>query len=152
MRALPFAFAVLVLLGCPKKESPRKCLDVMAESNSPSTTAVFEARDCQGGGVTWAALLNVVTRRHGKVSPVEGAPTGWTGEVQSLTSADDLALFSIDEEGDAARFCTNSPGLLEAMRREVALLNQDRAALLRAMSEAVPRDLECELVDGGPAK
>ena len=142
----------LLLCGCPKKDSPRKCIDVTAENNSATTTALFSARDCQGGGVTWAALLNVLTRRHGKVAPAQAPPgAGWTGDVQSLSSADGLALFAIDEEGDAARFCTNSPGLLEVMRRETALLNQDPAALFRAMSEAVPRDLECALADGGSA-
>jgi hypothetical protein len=133
------ALALLVLLaGCTKKASPRDCFDVTTAITSKSTREVFERRACQGGGVTWAAIIGVLTRREG--TPELAAETGWTGDVKAMQGG----LFSIDEEGDAARFCTNVPVLFERIRAEVRRLNGDPKALEEAMSETTALALECE--------
>ena len=142
MRTFSLLPALLLLTGCAKK--PIQCLDLTVGGNSEATTAVFQARGCQGGGVTWAALLNALARRHGKASIVEEPSTEWTGDVQLLDGADGSTLFSIDEEGDAARFCTRSRALLESITREAALLNHDAKELKKAMAEASAEGLECD--------
>src|SRR5579871_216831 len=112
------------------------CSDVTSSQNSPGTQKVFAARHCQGGGVTWDALLEVLAARQGVVESVDVPPAGWTGEVSILDGA---TLFSIDDEGDAARFCAASPELVATMRREVARLNTDADALTRTMGAAKDR-------------
>ncbi|HLK90073.1 MAG TPA: hypothetical protein VKZ18_09265 [Polyangia bacterium] len=142
-------------VGCPRKDaaapartptlSAPACFDVTSSQNSPGTQKVFAARHCQGGGVTWDALLEVLAARQGVVESVDVPPAGWTGEVSILDGA---TLFSIDDEGDAARFCAASPELVATMRREVARLNTDADALTRTMGAANPVALECLAADG----
>ena len=129
-----------------KAESPaqgRRCFSVEAANNSPSAHAIFEARRCQGGGVTWAGLLNVLVRRRGPSTPVAKATPGWTGNVSSLTTDNGVVQFAIDEEGEAAQFCADSEQLVSDIQNEVKRLNSGPAELERAMGEANPQALEC---------
>ena len=89
------------------KNKPHACFEVAAGANSASTRAVFAERKCQGGGVTWAALLQVLADRRGQVEAVETATPGWTGAVYTLGGA----RFSLDDEGDTVQFCADDPAL-----------------------------------------
>jgi hypothetical protein len=127
-------------------ESPaqgRRCFAVEAANNSPSARAIFEARRCQGGGVTWAGLLNVLVRRRGSSRAAAKATPGWTGNVSGLTTEVGTVQFAIDEEGDAAQFCADSAQLVSDIQDEVKRLNSEPAELERAMGEANPQALEC---------
>jgi hypothetical protein len=149
-RAVPRVSALLgvvAVLGCAKPTPETKaCFTLRPHQNSASTRAVFAERRCQGGGVTWAELLRVLSKRRGRIEPVVEPAARWSGEVARL---DGTTLFSIDEEGDAARFCTADPTLLRQVRADVEALNADAAALGAAMSEASPLGLECLQVNGG---
>src|SRR5258705_6968150 len=104
----------LLFLGCPKKAAHSiECFDVTANRNSPPARAVFASRHCQGGGVTWGALLRVLARRVGTVEPVLDVAPGWTGGVYTLDGA---TRFSVDDEGSAARFCSDDPELVKKLR------------------------------------
>ena len=74
---------------------------------------------------------------------------GWTGGVYTL---DGHTRFSVDDEADAAQFCSDGPVLVAAMRREVARLNGDASELARAMGEAKASELECLEADGTTPK
>jgi hypothetical protein len=87
----------------------------------------------------------VLAARQGRVEDVEEPLAGWTGGVSKLEGA---ILFSIDDEGDAARFCAASPELVATMRREVARLNGDADLLARAMGGASALAMECLEADG----
>ena len=125
------------------KGAERHCFSVTAEGSSPSTLSLFEAKRCQGGGVTWAAILNALVHRRGKTRAVEQPTPGWSGEVQLLSWKRGTARFAIDDEGEAALFCTDAPDLLNDIRNEAARANESAAELARAMAEADPEALEC---------
>jgi len=120
-----------------------QCFTVTAEANSPSTLTLFEAKRCQGGGVTWAAILNVLVRRRGSTRAVMEATPGWSGDVQILSGRAGATRVSIDDEGSAALFCSDSAALLKEVRSETKRLNESSAELARAMAEADPTALEC---------
>ena len=107
----------LLFAACSKHE--RQCFTVAVDDNSEQTNALFEARDCQGGGVTWAGLLTQFARQRGSTR------------------------FTIDEEGDAAQFCTDAKDLHDAARAEVARLNADLKALRAALDSADALEVEC---------
>lgn len=137
--------ALLFAGGCARQKS-RACFDATTAANGASTRALFAARRCQGGGVTWAPLLQVLARRRGPGAPVpvEEPTPGWTGAVYTLNGA----LFSVDEEGDAARFCSSDAGLFAAVRAGYQRLNADAGALRQAMAEASALEMECLEADG----
>jgi hypothetical protein len=138
---------VVLALATGSHAAPRHhCFDVTVSANTPSTRAVFSQRHCQGGGVTWAGLLQVLARRMGRVVPLddEQAP-GWTGAVSTLGGAH----FSVDDEGDAAQFCSDDAELMKKIRDGYERLNRDGAELRRAMSETSALELECLEADGG---
>jgi len=146
--------AVLPLAGaCPKRPAAPSahpdCFDVTVADESPGTRAVFEKRSCQGGGVTWSAILQVLAARQGRVAPIEEPLPEWTGDVSMLNGR---TRFSVDDEGDAARFCSDEPALLATMRAGVARLNADARELVRAMGEAKAYELECLEPDGTAPK
>lgn len=147
---VPRALAIACLAGLcscakPTPRAPR-CFDVTTGQNSPPTRAEFDTRQCQGGGVTWGALLRVLVDRRGRVTVPEAPSPGMTGEVLLL----DGQRLSIDEEGDAARFCADDPKLVASIRADVDRLNHGRDELRRAMAEADALALECLLeADGG---
>jgi hypothetical protein len=121
----------------------RHCFSVEAASNSPSARTIFEAMQCQGGGATWAALLNVLVRRRGSSRASTKATPGWSGNVSILTTGNGSAQFAIDEEGDAAQFCADSEQLVSDIQNEVKRLSSEPAELLRAMDESNFQALEC---------
>lgn len=122
----------------------RRCFSVVAKDNSPSTRAVFEAKHCQGGGVTWAAILRVLVHHRGTSKAVEVAiPAGWTGDVRTLSWNGGSTLVAIDDEGDAALFCADSQRLVDDIQSDVKRLNARAGELERAMGEANPLELEC---------
>jgi hypothetical protein len=140
-----FVIIALALVACGQRASTQArtrpaCLDVTADHNTAATSAVFEARHCQGGGVTWAALLAVLANRHGSSTPVEEPSSEWTGDVRRLNGT---TTFAIDDEGDAARFCSDDATLVDAIHHDYDRLNQDAAALRRAMAEGSAAALEC---------
>jgi hypothetical protein len=138
MRLLVLTLLAVLSSGCPAKPKPRTCFEFRAEENSNATTALFEQRHCQGGGVTWAALANAVVKRRGAVASAEHLE-GWNGQVQTLGST----LFAIDEEGDAMLFCSDAPALTQAIQKELKAINADVSLLKKAMAEADPMSLEC---------
>lgn len=137
-------FAIFVLSACskkaPAKASPPVCFDATAEDLSAGTQAVFEARKCQGGGVTIAGLLDVLMQRRGRIDAVLEPTPDFTGSVSTL---DGHSRFAIDDESDDARFCTDDPDLLGAVRRDYEKLNADPQLLTTAMNETSPLALEC---------
>jgi hypothetical protein len=102
--------------------SPPSCVDVVAFDNSPGTNAVFQRRRCQGGGVTWGAIL-------------AAAHPG-------LAHAD---------EGDAVRVC-GAQGDVDAVRTTYARLNADAVALEAAMNATSALLMECAEADGSPPR
>lgn len=144
LAALGLVLATAPLTGATPGVS---CFDAVAARNSASTRSVFAARKCQGGGVTWAPILGALVARRGVVTPVRRPVPGMTGDIATL---DGKALFAIDEEADAARFCAHDPGLLNAIRTDYVRLNADAAALRQAMAEASPLAMECLDEDGKP--
>jgi hypothetical protein len=125
-RALLISIAVVVA-ACGASASAKKrvaCFDATPDHTSPQARALFEARHCQGGGVTWAAILEALARRHGK------------------------ARFTVDDEADAARFCSDDAQLLAAVRRDYATVNRDAGELRRVMAQASADELECFAADG----
>jgi hypothetical protein len=133
------------MTACSKPAPRIDCFDVATTKNSPGTRAVFAARHCQGGGVTWGPLLRVLARRQGPFAPVLEPTPGWTGAVYTMIGG---ANFSIDEEGDAARVCADDARLLDSLRDAYDALNGDAAALQRAMTEAPADEMECSEADG----
>ena len=129
----------------------RRCFTVASEDNSPSTRALFDAKHCQGGGVTWAAILDVLLRRRGPSQPVEEATPGWTGDVRILTWNGGHTRIAIDDEGDAALFCADSQRLVDEIQNDVKRLNAHPPELERAMTEADPMALECFRDEGSSA-
>jgi len=115
------------------------CFTVTSSGNSTSTTKLFEARHCQGGGVTWAAILEALARREGTVAPVTVPTPGWLGGVYTLNGS----RFAVDDEAEAALFCAADPKLIVRMKAEYKQLNSDVKALQKAMAEADPAMLEC---------
>lgn len=122
------AITLVLLAACGKHAPPPaaasepSCVDFVVGDNTPETQAVFDARQCQGGGVTWAALLHVLVARHGQIDP---------------------RTYHINPEGDAAQLCA-SPALVQAIRADYEQLNHDPAELRRAMAASNARDLECD--------
>ena len=121
MRILLLASAALAALtACPRSVAP-VCFDVLARDNSAPTAAVFSARRCQGGGVTWGALLAAA---HG----------------DGLT---------FDDEGDAVRVC-GDPKRVDDVRQTYRRLNRDDVALRSAMGTTSALLMECLEADGRP--
>jgi hypothetical protein len=141
--------AVAALLACAKKVpqgASIACFDATAGKTTPGTRAVFAERHCQGGGVTWAELIRAMLQRRGRVEPVLEPTPGWSGEVSALNGR---THFSIDEEADSARFCTDDAELLAAVQRDYERVNTDQGLLRKAMSEAPSLGMECLEADGG---
>lgn len=149
------AIPIIALLGactCSKRSpapSSIACFDTPSTSTSAGARAIFDERHCQGGGVTWAALIRTLVGRRGKVEPLEGPAPEFTGDVSML---DGRARFSIDDEADDARFCTDDPNLLSAVRADYERLNTDANLLRKAMSETPHLDMECFDGDGSVAE
>lgn len=143
-----FAFAG-VPAGCFKAAPKVACFEATASGNSALTRSLFEARHCQGGGVTWSALLRVVAGHLARLDPVLEPTPGWTGSVYKV---DGGGLLSIDDEGDAARVCSGNAPLLASLRDAYERLNGDAVALGRTMAQASALEMECLEADGSPPR
>ncbi|MFO0599828.1 MAG: hypothetical protein U0228_31255 [Myxococcaceae bacterium] len=134
--------AVLLLatlsLGCTKKPAPKRCFDVTVATTSKTSREVFAKAGCQGGGVTWAAILTTLADREGPSTATAGEE--WTGDVRAREGG----IFSIDEEGDASRFCSNEPAFLARIESEWKRINADPAALRAVMKDTSAEEMECE--------
>ena len=64
---------------------------MLAKDNSPSTRGVFGSKHCQGGGVTWAAILDALVRRRGTSKAVEDVNDGVTAIVATLRQVSQAA-------------------------------------------------------------
>jgi len=138
--------------AAPKKTAPRPridCFDVTVSHNSQPTTALFAQRHCQAGGVTWAPIVRVLVQRRGPIAPVVEPTPGWTGGVYTLNG---VTRFAIDDEAEAAHFCTTDRALLTSLRGDYQRLNADVAQLRRAMAEASALEMECFEADGSPPR
>jgi hypothetical protein len=128
--------------GSPQRRI--ECFSATAASTSSQARARFAARHCQGGGVTWAPILEALARRHARVVAVDEATPGWTGAVFT----DGKMRFSVDDEADAARFCSDDGKLLAAVRRDYATVNANAEELRRVMAQASALEMECSSTDG----
>jgi hypothetical protein len=128
--------------GAPKKGVG--CFSATSASTSVKARALFAARHCQGGGVTWAPILEALARRHVRVVPVDEPTPGWTGAV--FTNG--KTRFSVDDEADAALFCSDDSKLLAAVRRDYAMVNANAEELQRVMAQASALEMECLNADG----
>ena len=146
LHLLSVALLAVALAGCPK--AAPACFDITATANSASTRALFASRRCQGGGVTWGAIVLVLARRLGPFTEVQSPGPGWIGSVYATRGG---ARFSVDEEGDAARVCADDAGLLARLRGSYEGVNRDPVSLRGAMREAPADALECGEADGTPA-
>jgi hypothetical protein len=121
----------------------RHCFSVVAKDNSASTRAVFGAKHCQGGGVTWAGILGVLVRRRGTTKALETETPGWTGNVRTLSWDGGPSRVAVDDEADGALFCADSQRLVDEIQSDVKRLNAQGPELERAIGEANPLELEC---------
>lgn len=114
---------LLVVAGgawaAPKRDL---CFDVTYAMNSRGTNAVFARRHLQGGGPTWAAILETVVR--GYKPPV---------------AAD---RYRFDDEGDAVQVCAADAALRDAVRADYRRLNGNARALEAAIDRVPPGELE----------
>lgn len=147
-RSSCLAGIIVVVAACGTTACAKKriaCFSATSADTSAQARALFDARHCQGGGVTWAPILEALVRRHGNVVPVDEPTAGWTG---SLFTLDGKTRFSIDDEADAAQLCSDDAQLVAAIRREHAALNRDVAELRRVMAQASAAEMECLEADG----
>jgi hypothetical protein len=128
---LSIALAVVLSSATAAAEPRLACFEIVVTHNSRATQALFDARRCQGGGVTWGAIVRALARLRGVT---EGAH------------------LSIDDEGDAVQVCARDRKLSKALKRTYERLNHDGAELRRAMNEAPAWDLECLAADGSAPK
>lgn len=114
--------ALLAVLACGAAGAGEgHCFDVLYTANSRATNALFKRRHLQGGGPTWAAILESEARR---LMPKRAA---------SLDFGD---------ESDAVRICSSDPSLLATIRADYERLNKDAAALAKAIDRVPPDELE----------
>jgi hypothetical protein len=157
-RLMELALVIAMASGCQKKPTPvapapssgstaplsaPRCFSVRADQNSAVTRAVFDEKHCQGGGVTWAAIVRVLLQRRGRSEPVLEPTPGWSGYVYTLTWDGGNTRWSLDDEGDGALFCADSARLVKEVEAQLKTLNSEKAALEDAMAAADPRELEC---------
>ena len=145
----------MVALGCSHRDPPppapstathedpaTRCFETHGQT-SKAASEVFERRNLQGGGPTWAAVLEVVVRRHGTVGAAwTTAPPVGFGAAFDVIYRDTRTWYVTDDEAEGAVFCAGSPALLGEVSADFAELNRDPALLERALDEANPAFLE----------
>jgi hypothetical protein len=113
--------------------------------NTPTTNAVFRAHAVQSGGPTWGAILQALVRRHGNdIAALDAPPPGYPGfgAPYRVTTARGPIWFTLDDEGDAAVFCTGDAKLLGEVHDEYEHANHDRVQLEKALRKAAAFGLE----------
>lgn len=115
------------------------CFSVVASKNSPLATEAFRAHELAGNGSTWAAILQAIVLRHGReVTALEAPPPDYPGfgAPFSIEHRGRSTWYTLDDEADAAVFCTPDPGLRDAVRADVETVNAEADALTRAIAES----------------
>jgi hypothetical protein len=140
------ALILALLLPLPSPAAPRKaCFDLLAEANSRGTNAVFERRKLQGGGPTWAAILESVVKRY--TSFIREAD-GYTADMPGFGAPmivryrKTRTWYVLDDEAAGAIFCAGDKALLNAARTDYQRLNKDAKALEQAIDLVDPAALE----------
>jgi len=122
------------------------CFTVQTSANSVGTTQLFKSKQCQGGGVTWAAILHRLAAYHGKVGgPLNPAPPGAIGDVRSIRVGGTTMWYSVDDEADAALLCSGNEVLLKSIVNRYQRLNASRDLLSREMQRIPAHEMECLL-------
>jgi hypothetical protein len=157
-RLVELALVIATASGCQKSPTPvatpapssnstaalsaPRCFSVRADQNSAVARAVFDEKHCQGGGVTWAAIVRVLLKRRGRSEPVLEPTPGWSGDVHTLTWDGGSTRWSLDDEADNALFCADSARLVKEVEAQLKTLNSEKAALEDALAAANPLELE----------
>ena len=94
-----------------------RCFTISVDGNSRATTAMFARRHLQGGGPTWAAIMDVALKSLPKLAGV---------------------AYDLDDEGDGVLVCTAGDSTLSVARAEYNRLNKDAKALAK-MIDRVPK-------------
>jgi hypothetical protein len=132
VRRLNLAFVILFASGDLAAAPRQACFDIVgSRDNSRGTQSLFDARHCQGGGVTWGGIIRAVAKRRG---------------------VEESERFTIDDEADAVRICADDRKLVQALKADYTRLNKDAAELARTMNEASALDMECLEADGSAPK
>jgi hypothetical protein len=67
-----------------------------------------------------------------------------TGDTRAILLGNGRATwYSVDEEGDAARFCTGDGDFHDAIKKEYGALNADPSLLTKTMAGISKLELEC---------
>jgi hypothetical protein len=132
--------AALLAAGQAQAKSDR-CFNAYVGGNSRTTTAIFKRRRLQGGGPTWAAILEAQVKsyttfireqdHYSDDMPGFGSPI-------IVTFRKAQTWYILDDEGDGAIFCAGDRALLEAVRADYVRLNKDSKALEQALDRLGP--------------
>jgi hypothetical protein len=119
--------------------SSSPCFTVVAPRATARTRAVFAEHDLHGGGPTWGAILQATALRHGRdVRELEDPPPDYPGfgAPFAITTGAGVSWYTVDDESDAAVFCTPDTTLRAAVRHDVERADVDEAAREAAIAEA----------------
>lgn len=124
--------------------SKPECFTVLYEMNNSETQALFDEMGLQGGGATWAPILMAFAHRHGTEIADTINPPGYPGfgSAFQISTPWGSTWFSLDDESEAAVFCTPNDKLLKAISNDYESANSDRQALEQALKDAMPYHLE----------
>jgi hypothetical protein len=135
----------------PKKQkptasaTPNQCFSLTVGANSRGTKAVFKRRHLQSGGPTWSAILETAVKSYTtfiREGDGTAADMPGFGVPMVVTYRNAQTWYVIDDEGDAAIFCSGDKALLNAARADYERLNKDAKALERMLDRFDPRVLE----------
>ena len=118
---LVWGIVALVLCATPAfavQPGLDKCFTISFDGNSRATNALFARRHLQGGGPTWAAIMDVALKSLPKLAGV---------------------AYDLDDEADNVLVCTAADVTLALARAEYARLNKDVKALARTI-DRVPKE------------
>jgi hypothetical protein len=120
------------------------CFTVEASANSAGTTQLFKSRQCQGGGVTWSAVLHRLAAQQGRVGgALNPTPKGALGDARSIQVGGTTTWYSVDDEADAALLCAGDTVLLNAIVNHYQRLNGSPELLSREMQQIPAEQMEC---------
>ena len=120
------------------------CFTVQASANSAETSQIFKSRQCQGGGVTWSAILHRLAAHQGTVGgPLSQTPKGAVGDARSIQIRGTTTWYSVDDEADAALLCAGDAVLLKSIVDHYQRLNASRDLLSGQMRQIPAEEMEC---------
>ena len=138
-----FLLGVTASLASAQSIRP-SCFTVQASANSAGTTQLFKSRQCQGGGVTWSAILHRLAAHQGKVGgPLNPTPKGAVGDARSIRVRGTTTWYSVDDEADAALLCAGDNVLLKSIVNYYQRLNGSRDLLSSEMRQIPAEQMEC---------